>query len=254
MAGLSRLLRVFTSRSARPAPAAACADGSSSTPVAAPQEPAAEALSVTHQWSQLPNALRLQINRRLLPLGDKRTYVTQEEAGESPLAQALFESGGIESVSIEAFSVNVEMDEDADWEAIRNRLPHLLRKFLNAGGVAVHQTQAKDMETPKKYSFGFKQVAQRPREEQLRIVQELFDNEVNPAVAAHGGHFTLLDVKDNTVYVELGGGCQGCGMANVTLRQGVEERLKQVLPEMVALVDNTDHASGSSPYYQSGKK
>ena len=109
-------------------------------------------------------------------------------------------------------------------------------------------------EEKKKYSFGFKTVTSRPREEQMEIVKNFFETEVNPAISSHGGFFTLVDVKDDNVYVQLGGGCQGCGMANVTLRQGVEQRLREVLPEMVSLIDVTDHQSGQNPYYQQGKK
>ncbi len=87
----------------------------------------------------------------------------------------------------------------------------------------------------------------------MEIVKNLLDQEINPAVAAHGGFFTLLDVKDNNVYVQLGGGCQGCGMADVTLKQGVEQRMREVLPEMASLIDTTDHAAGSNPYYSPGK-
>lgn len=105
-----------------------------------------------------------------------------------------------------------------------------------------------------KFNFGFREVSGRPREEQMALVENFFEKEVNPSIASHGGHFTLLDIKDNDVYVELGGGCQGCSMANVTLRQGVEERLRQILPEMHTLIDTTDHASGSNPYYQQSKK
>ena len=105
-----------------------------------------------------------------------------------------------------------------------------------------------------KFNFGFKEVSGRPREEQMKVVKDFFDNEVNPAIASHGGFFTLLDIQDNNVYVELGGGCQGCSMANVTLRQGVEERLKEVMPEMAALIDSTDHAAGTNPFYQESKK
>ena len=104
------------------------------------------------------------------------------------------------------------------------------------------------------FNFGFKKVEGRPQEEQMEIVQNFFLNEVNPSIASHGGHFTLLEIKDNDVYVELGGGCQGCSMANVTLRQGVESRLRELLPEMNALIDTTDHASGKNPYYQESKK
>ena len=92
-----------------------------------------------------------------------------------------------------------------------------------------------------------------PKEVQMEVIQNLLDFEINPKVASHGGFFTLLDVADNNVYVELGGGCQGCGMVDVTLRQGVEQRMREVFPDMVDLIDNTDHAGGDDPYYQQGK-
>ncbi len=91
------------------------------------------------------------------------------------------------------------------------------------------------------------------REVKMEVIQNLLDFEINPMVAGHGGEFTLKDVDGNTVYVELGGGCQGCGMVDVTLRQGVEQRMREVFPDMVELVDNTDHAGGTDPFYQPGK-
>jgi Fe/S biogenesis protein NfuA len=84
-------------------------------------------------------------------------------------------------------------------------------------------------------------------------VQELIDERINPGVGAHGGHVELLDVKDNTVFVRLGGGCQGCGMVDVTLRQGIEALIREEIPEIHQVVDTTDHASGSNPYYQPAK-
>ena len=84
-------------------------------------------------------------------------------------------------------------------------------------------------------------------------VQELIDERINPGVGAHGGHVELLEVKDNTVYVRLGGGCQGCGMVDVTLRQGIEALIREEIPEIQQVVDTTDHASGRNPYYQPAK-
>ena len=84
-------------------------------------------------------------------------------------------------------------------------------------------------------------------------IQELIDDQINPGVAAHGGHISLLDVTDDTVYIEMGGGCQGCGMANVTLKHGVEAMIQEVFPEIKQIIDSTDHASGANPYYQPGK-
>jgi Fe/S biogenesis protein NfuA len=84
-------------------------------------------------------------------------------------------------------------------------------------------------------------------------VQELIDERINPGVGAHGGHVELLDIKDNAVYVRLGGGCQGCGMVDVTLRQGIEALIREEIPEIQQVIDTTDHASGHNPYYQPAK-
>jgi Fe/S biogenesis protein NfuA len=84
-------------------------------------------------------------------------------------------------------------------------------------------------------------------------IQRLLDTQINPAVASHGGYVTLLDVKDDIAYIALGGGCQGCGMADVTLKQGIEVVIKEEVPEIRQVIDTTDHASGTNPYYQPAK-
>lgn len=84
-------------------------------------------------------------------------------------------------------------------------------------------------------------------------VQKVLDEDINPAVASHGGWVALLDVRDDTAYIQMGGGCQGCGMANVTLRQGVEVRIRERVPGIQNIVDTTDHAGGTNPYYQPAK-
>ena len=83
-----------------------------------------------------------------------------------------------------------------------------------------------------------------------KAVAEIIETEVNPAVASHGGHVSLIDVKDKAVYLQLEGGCQGCGMADVTLKQGIEGMIKEAVPEIEEIYDVTDHADGTNPYYQ----
>ena len=80
-------------------------------------------------------------------------------------------------------------------------------------------------------------------------VQRVLDERVNPSVAAHGGRITLVEVRDAVAYVEMSGGCQGCGMARVTLRQGVEKMIREAVPEIEGIQDVTDHVSGAAPYY-----
>jgi Fe/S biogenesis protein NfuA len=84
-------------------------------------------------------------------------------------------------------------------------------------------------------------------------VQRVLDTEINPAVAGHGGWVTLLDVKDNVAYLQLGGGCQGCGMADVTLKQGIEVRIREAVPAIREIIDSTDHAGGKNPFFQPAK-
>jgi len=88
-------------------------------------------------------------------------------------------------------------------------------------------------------------------EERVRLV---LDRYINPSIAAHGGSAELVAVEDDTAYVRLGGGCVGCGMAAVTLSQGITVAIKDAVPEIANVVDTTDHASGTNPYYEAAKK
>lgn len=84
-------------------------------------------------------------------------------------------------------------------------------------------------------------------------VHQIIEERINPSLATHGGRVALLDYRDGKVYVQLGGGCQGCGMVDVTLKQGIEATLKEEVPEVTEVLDTTDHASGTNPYQQPGK-
>jgi len=87
-----------------------------------------------------------------------------------------------------------------------------------------------------------------------RRVTAVLDRDVNPSIASHGGHAELAGIEGATAYLRLGGGCQGCGMATVTLSQGIEVAITQAVPEIDRVVDVTDHASGTNPYFEPAKK
>jgi Fe/S biogenesis protein NfuA len=86
-----------------------------------------------------------------------------------------------------------------------------------------------------------------------RIMQVL-DQQINPSIAAHGGAAELVAVEDDVAYLRLSGGCQGCGLASVTLTQGIEVAIREAVPEVARVADVTDHASGSNPYFEAAKK
>jgi Fe/S biogenesis protein NfuA len=81
-------------------------------------------------------------------------------------------------------------------------------------------------------------------------VTQVLDRQVNPAIAAHGGRAELVAIERDTVHLRLSGGCQGCAVASVTLRQGIETALVRAVPEVRTVVDVTDHQSGTDPYFR----
>lgn len=81
-------------------------------------------------------------------------------------------------------------------------------------------------------------------------IQKVIVEKVNPGIAGHGGFVTLIDVRENTVFLTMGGGCHGCGMSAITLKQGIEGMIKSAVPSITSIVDVTDHAAGSTPYYK----
>jgi len=89
------------------------------------------------------------------------------------------------------------------------------------------------------------------RNSTAQAVQDLLDSKINPGVASHGGFVSLVDFKDDVAYIAFGGGCQGCGMIDVTLKQGVEVAIREAIPQVKDIVDTTDHARGSNPYFNS---
>jgi len=101
--------------------------------------------------------------------------------------------------------------------------------------------------------FKFLNIPRVPKEYKGTLAEkvvQIIDQQINPGIAGHGGFVSLVDVRGTDVIIQMGGGCQGCGMANVTLKHGVEATLKQMLPEITAVYDVTDHAEGKNPYYQ----
>ncbi len=117
-------------------------------------------------------------------------------------------------------------------------------------GVTVHF----DPTDPSSNGFVFHNPNPLWRDELAMELQQLIDQSINPGIAAHGGYVTLLDFRDRVAYIEMGGGCQGCGLAAVTLTQGIEAAVREALPEIERIIDTTNHEGGENPYYAPQKK
>lgn len=87
-----------------------------------------------------------------------------------------------------------------------------------------------------------------------RRIQKLIIEQINPAVASHGGEVHLVDLVNSVAYIRLSGGCQGCSSSNATLKNGIERLIREELPEITQVVDVTDHDAGEKPYFSSGNE
>lgn len=173
-----------------------------------------------------------------------RRFTSPADAQGSPLAEAIFAIPGLgaSELIVSGNIVTVVKQNATPWQAVGKTIGAAIRSAL-ASGAPVAPAAPKPAGAPT--------VADDALYEQ---VARLFDERVNPMVARHGGHVELIDVQDAVVMLRMGGGCQGCGMADVTLRQGIEGMLAQFVPDVRGIVDITDHATGANPYFQASKK
>ena len=180
--------------------------------------------------------------------GGVRRFSGAEEAKGSPLVEAIFAIPGAEvtEVIVSGNLVTVVKRSPAPWQVIGKSVGAAIRAALATDQPAIASKPAGAPASPA--AGGLDDDALYDR------VAELFDSQVNPMVARHGGKVELIDVQDAVVMLRMAGGCQGCGMADVTLRQGIEAMLQQAVPEVKGIVDITDHTAGSNPYFAASKK
>jgi Fe-S cluster biogenesis protein NfuA len=181
-----------------------------------------------------------------LHAGGVRRFASPDEARGSPLAEAIFAIPGadVSEVIVSGNLVTVVKRSPAAWPVVGKAVGQAIRAALAAGQPAVASKPAAPAQAGT--ATGDDALYER--------VVDLFESQVNPMVARHGGRVELIDVQDAVVMVRMAGGCQGCGMADVTLRQGIEAMLNQHVPEVKGIVDITDHTAGSNPYFAAAKK
>lgn len=180
---------------------------------------------------------RFVVDRPVCPDGSAY-FGSRERAAGSPLAEKLFAIEGVQAVLVQDNVVTVTAATGGNWTPVAKQVGTEIRSVLGSGEAPISEAAFSEL----------------PDAEQIKKrVQDILNNEINPAVAAHGGWVELIDVQKNEVFIKMGGGCVGCGMADVTLKQGVEKTIRDAIPEVGAIMDTTDHASGRNPYYSPAK-
>ena len=192
-------------------------------------------IKIAGEPSERGDRCKFTLDRAVLP-DQSAFFGNPETARRSPLAADLLAIPGVESALIADNAVTVSASYGVDWPALG--IGNIIRKHLRTGAPIVDPDYFDEL----------------PSEGDLKwAIDDLLAREINPAVAQHGGFVELIDVRKNNVYIRLGGGCQGCGAADVTLKQGIEKAIRDLVPRVGEILDTTDHASGRNPYYSPAK-
>ncbi|MBN2491909.1 MAG: NifU family protein [Planctomycetes bacterium] len=182
--------------------------------------------------------VRITLDRKVSPGGS--VYFTDPlDARGWPLIEQLFQVDSVHSVLARENVLVVARKPGADWSALAPAVEKAIRDHYDAHPDADERLSP----TP----------GAADEDAIRRQVEEILEEEINPGIAGHGGFIRLVDVQGSRVFLQMGGGCQGCGMARVTLRDGVERLLRARIPEITEILDATDHGSGASPYYSRGQ-
>ena len=184
-----------------------------------------------------PDTCKFTVSRAVHP-GGPFFFDNKERAAGSPVVERLFALTGVQSVLIAKSVVTVGKEPGTSWSGLKAGIGAAIRTQLLTGVPAI-------LEAQRNASTGG-----RTAEEVRAAVQELLDREVNRSIAGHGGKISIVDFRDGNLLISMSGGCQGCAASQVTLRQGFEVMVRRVAPEIVDIIDTTDHAAGEKPFYQ----
>ena len=161
-------------------------------------------------------------------------FAGKDQSKGSPLVDKLFDLGLVAEVLVGENNLTITVNEGTQWDDAIPKIGSAVRNVLANGEQPISDEVAKAM---------------LPSEEIRRRVQQVLDESINPQISSHGGFVNLAQVANNTVDLEFAGGCHGCGMANVTLKYGVERVLREAIPGIGEIRDVTDHSTGENPYH-----
>ena len=181
------------------------------------------AVYVSLEFTPNPNTLKYSVNRKLLDKGAANFTRSEDADLKSPLASKLFAVGGIAGVMIGKDFVTITKTEDGDWDHVHKTASDTIEKFLTEGGPILNES-AMGVDTNIKSS------------EIEKRIQAFLDEEIRPAVANDGGDVSLDRFEDGVVYLHMQGACSGCPSSAMTLKMGIETKMKELIPEVMEVV------------------
>lgn len=180
-----------------------------------------------------PDTCKFTVDRVVHP-GGPFAFNHNDPATNSPLADRLFALGHITHVLIADTTVTVTKSSSGSWDLLRRSIGAQIRTQLFTANPAIIDSCRTSGRS----------------DSQIRAaIEDLLDREVNPSIAAHGGKISVVDVTERALFIAMSGGCQGCASSTATLRDGFETMARLVVPELIDIIDTTNHAAGTTPFY-----
>lgn len=164
-------------------------------------------------------------------------FNSAEEGRHSPLIDQLFAVEGISRVRVDGRTITLTKNVDAPWPHLAAGIAQAIRGGFPEGQDPIAPAVMAELQSA-------------PMDGVEQEIAELFEEQINPALASHGGFVRLLKIEGHDVYVEMGGGCQGCAASKATMRNGVEGAIRRVAPQVRRVIDATDHTAGVNPYFR----
>ncbi|HMP72595.1 MAG TPA: NifU family protein [Kiritimatiellia bacterium] len=195
-------------------------------------------MKITGELTQDPNVCKFHCEWPVVE-GWTLTFNDASESKGSPLIDALFGVDGISGIQVAGGTLTLSKSTPRPWPQIAPEIAKAIRSTCQG-------EEAKPIS-----DAVIEALMAVPMDDVEEAIRTLFETSINPALASHGGFVRLAGIRDRDVLVEMGGGCQGCASARMTMRNGVENAIRRVAPQVRSIIDVTDHDAGENPYYRS---
>ena len=195
-------------------------------------------VKIRGEFTPDPAVCNFTVNRDIITDDSTLVFRDVASASGSRLVESIFAIDGVCGISIKGSTLSVTKQSEDPWPKLATQLIPVLKEVFAGEG---------DLIDPSK----LEEASQMPSVEDVsEIINELLDRQINPALNSHGGFVKLQKVEDRDVYIEMGGGCQGCAASQQTMKHGIERAIREAVPQIREVIDVTDHEAGANPYYR----
>lgn len=194
-------------------------------------------IRIRGEFTPDPSVCRFVVSKNIFEEDFTFTFNSPDEAPGSELIAALFAVEGVSRVSVLQDTFSVTKKSDEAWPKLAGKIIPIIKRHLSGDSMILDEDERE------------KRKGAPLSEDDVERIRTLVEESISPALASHGGWVKLVDVRDQDVVVQMGGGCQGCASSQATMKFGIERAIREAVPAVRKVIDETDHSAGENPYY-----